>query len=335
MKVTLKPILHTDAMGIPLERELTQYFAEVIYHPLLDLIADSGAPETKHRLNYRMDDTAAGVAILQAALDSGQIWYADGYFTGRLSAPVSRELRAIGASFNAAARAFYIPLEQVPLALRTSVAHSRIRTEKLHGELISLLGLMAIGIREGTKLDTGKCLDKLDTSLDKQFDNAADGIEVLADAAGLTPAQRQAMADQLTENLELGIKNFALERIPELRQKVEQNLVSGGRIDRLQKIIETDYGVSQRKARFLAEQETSLYIAKYRKIRYAAVGINEYIWRTREDAKVRPDHAALNGRKFSFDHPPICDQSDGRRCNPGEDYGCRCEPLPILNLPLP
>ena len=121
MKVTLKPILHTDAMGIPLERELTQYFAEVIYHPLLDLIADSGAPETKHRLNYRMDDTAAGVAILQAALDSGQIWYADGYFTGRLSAPVSRELRAIGASFNAAARAFYIPLEQVPLAERRQV----------------------------------------------------------------------------------------------------------------------------------------------------------------------------------------------------------------------
>ena len=42
-----------------------------------------------------------------------------------------------------------------------------------------------------------------------------------------------------------------------------------------------------------------------------------YIWRTRGDGKVRPEHAANNGKIFSWDNPP----STG---HPGEAYGCRC-----------
>lgn len=42
-----------------------------------------------------------------------------------------------------------------------------------------------------------------------------------------------------------------------------------------------------------------------------------YIWHTQGDDKVRPSHAANNGRIFSWINPP----STG---NPGEDFGCRC-----------
>jgi len=42
-----------------------------------------------------------------------------------------------------------------------------------------------------------------------------------------------------------------------------------------------------------------------------------YIWRTRGDDKVRPSHAANNGRIFAWDNPP-------ETGHPGEDYGCRC-----------
>jgi hypothetical protein len=56
-----------------------------------------------------------------------------------------------------------------------------------------------------------------------------------------------------------------------------------------------------------------------------------YIWRTRGDDKVRPTHAANNGRIFAWDNPP----GTG---NPGEDYGCRCTAEPyhgtdIINDP--
>ncbi len=47
-----------------------------------------------------------------------------------------------------------------------------------------------------------------------------------------------------------------------------------------------------------------------------------YIWHTAKDDKVRPSHAAREGKIFCWDSPP----DDG---HPGEDFNCRCwaEPL--------
>lgn len=46
-----------------------------------------------------------------------------------------------------------------------------------------------------------------------------------------------------------------------------------------------------------------------------------YIWRTRGDQNVRPEHARNNGKTFAWDSPPDTG-------HPGEDFGCRCEAEP-------
>ncbi len=46
-----------------------------------------------------------------------------------------------------------------------------------------------------------------------------------------------------------------------------------------------------------------------------------YIWRTRGDGKVRPSHAANDGKIFAWDDPPPTG-------HPGEDYNCRCTAEP-------
>lgn len=46
-----------------------------------------------------------------------------------------------------------------------------------------------------------------------------------------------------------------------------------------------------------------------------------YIWRTRNDEKVRPSHAANNGQIFAWNDPP-------QTGHPGEDFGCRCTAEP-------
>ena len=66
-------------------------------------------------------------------------------------------------------------------------------------------------------------------------------------------------------------------------------------------------------------------------------GIEEYIWSTTGDERVRDSHRELNGKKFRWDTPP--ENSDGRACHPGEDYQCRCIGRPVfkkstLNLPI-
>lgn len=47
-----------------------------------------------------------------------------------------------------------------------------------------------------------------------------------------------------------------------------------------------------------------------------------YIWRTQDDAKVRPAHAANDDTIFAWDHPPATG-------HPGEDFHCRCWAEPI------
>lgn len=46
-----------------------------------------------------------------------------------------------------------------------------------------------------------------------------------------------------------------------------------------------------------------------------------YIWRTRKDGRVRPEHAKNEGLVFSWENPPPTG-------HPGEDFGCRCSAEP-------
>ncbi len=57
--------------------------------------------------------------------------------------------------------------------------------------------------------------------------------------------------------------------------------------------------------------------------RQESLGINNYIWRTRDDARVRHSHDENDDRVFSWDNPPPTG-------HPGEDFGCRCRAEAIL-----
>jgi len=53
-----------------------------------------------------------------------------------------------------------------------------------------------------------------------------------------------------------------------------------------------------------------------------------YIWRTTGDDKVRPSHAANEGKIFAWAKPPATGHS-------GEDYNCRCTAEPYISPFLP
>jgi hypothetical protein len=64
--------------------------------------------------------------------------------------------------------------------------------------------------------------------------------------------------------------------------------------------------------------------------RQIRAGVEEYIWRSSDDDKVRHTHSAYDDRVFRWDTPP----PDG---HPGQAYGCRCvaEPVKPLALTIP
>ncbi|MEM7616895.1 MAG: phage minor head protein, partial [Pseudomonadota bacterium] len=51
-------------------------------------------------------------------------------------------------------------------------------------------------------------------------------------------------------------------------------------------------------------------------------GNTHYIWHTQADELVRNSHAPNHGQVFAWDNPPPTG-------HPGEDYNCRCTPIPF------
>lgn len=84
---------------------------------------------------------------------------------------------------------------------------------------------------------------------------------------------------------------------------------------------EHDALVEKMKAHFEALQENQSVIAqvieKLSENADTPTGTVYYVWETREDDRVRPEHAAREGQVFKWSDPP----AGG---NPGSEYGCRC-----------
>lgn len=58
-------------------------------------------------------------------------------------------------------------------------------------------------------------------------------------------------------------------------------------------------------------------------------GFDRYVWTTKKDNRVRPDHARLEGRIINWNDPPVVDLRSGRRAHCGGDYNCRCVAAPL------
>lgn len=114
--------------------------------------------------------------------------------------------------------------------------------------------------------------------------------------------------------------------------RLESILAAGEnlRVEELRDQIEQAFEVTRSKANFIARDQTLKLNGQIVQQKQVAAGIEEYVWTTSGDERVREDHAALDGTTQRWDDPPVVDEADGRTANPGEDYQCRCIPFAIL-----
>jgi len=85
------------------------------------------------------------------------------------------------------------------------------------------------------------------------------------------------------------------------------------------------YGVTERRAKLIARDQTSKLNGVINKQRQTNLGITEYIWRTAGDDRVRDSHVENNGKTFKWSDPP----STG---HPGSEISCRCVAQGIINI---
>lgn len=138
------------------------------------------------------------------------------------------------------------------------------------------------------------------------------------------------------DNVDL-IKTIPKDSLDRMMDVVYDGFVNGKTTTRIMKELQRLYGISKRRARFIARDQIAKLNGEIQRYQQMDAGIEEYIWSTVDDERVRASHRELNGKKCSWSEAP--ENSDGRCCHPGEDYGCRCIGRPVfkydtLNLPI-
>lgn len=313
----LKPIYDHDRYSAPIARAIFAVLFAEIFKPLFEILnipeGRANAPTTK----------------LAAALRGGRLQYVDGFFIGPLNAGISKELRGLGARYNKTRKAYTLERSALPQDIVIAISEGNILAKDQLNKVQDFLYAI-----EGRKLKMPDLepyfVDTL-AGLSKQFQSTTKKITAREFEIPLDPRLADELKEAYTINLEKYIQNWQDEQILRLRQKVARNVEKGFRSENLVFDIISERGVSLRKAQFLARQETSLMVSKYREIRYEDIGVRRYMWSTSRDSRVRHDHRELQGEIFRFDQPPVTDQATMARNNPGEDYNCRCVAIPVLS----
>lgn len=137
------------------------------------------------------------------------------------------------------------------------------------------------------------------------------------------PGFDKAMSNFVSENVRL-INGLSEETIRLLSQRIVSGIRKGYNAVQLQKSIQYRFGIDKgifktikQRMELIAHDQIGKLNGQLTGLRQVALGIDEYVWETRMDDKVRPEHRRRQGKTFRWSEPP----NDG---HPGEAIRCRC-----------
>ena len=163
---------------------------------------------------------------------------------------------------------------------------------------------------------------------------------------GTTPLQPQLNVDEfiqdsLQANVSL-IKTIPEQHFSQLKTLTEQAVRKGELTTTLQKKIREVSESSKKRARLIARDQIGKLTANIEEARQRKSGVTEYIWRTRQDGRVRSfanskgysDHERLEGQIIKWADPPVTvfkGKRAGERHHAGTDIQDRCWPQAIYD----
>lgn len=142
----------------------------------------------------------------------------------------------------------------------------------------------------------------------------------------------------LRRNVDLitSLKNSSLDRV--------ESLVSSGiegqlRVEELAAQIKGSFDISESRANLIARDQTLKMNADLTQFRQQRVGVEEYVWTSSNDERVRgrpggmwedsvSDHWILEGTTQNWLQAPVTNPKTGESNHPGQDYQCRCIAFP-------
>lgn len=272
--------------------------------------------------------------ILLNAIRTGVIYYQNGAFYSSkktFSLQISKELRRIGAKYSKFRHAYLLSKEKLSNELLWAIQTNNARTvakslaikEFLSNQLNNLNDLIK-------KLDIPSLVEEFMKNIQARTYALAQKHKIELISPKVDDFRANAVYKNYVESLDYNIKNWTQSEITNMREVVSQMALEGKGVKTIADYIQALYGVSQRKALFLARNENAIATSEYLAAKYQEEGITSFKWKTNIDNRERPLHHDLHNKIFRFDNPPIIDDRTGKRGLPAETYNCRCRLEPVV-----
>lgn len=125
------------------------------------------------------------------------------------------------------------------------------------------------------------------------------------------------------------ITSIPLDAAQRVHHLVTQGVIEGKRFSDIIPEIERGGEVAISRATLIARTETGRVVTNLTRARAESIGSTSYVWRTMNDAAVRPSHRAMEGQPVPWEQPPTL---DGLRGHAGTVPNCRCYAEPVIPM---
>lgn len=312
MKVAVKDFEIKQKYFDIIRKKLLKYLRDMLYQPIYDI-----AGEKIKAVNELSDEE-----VIIEALKKGKIYYDGEGFTAqeKFGNKVSKILEKWGAKYNKYKKAYILERFEIPDAVHVAIAQAKIEQEEKARAIDEFLNNFQANIDDFIRQmifddEVITILDDAGNELKKNVKKVA-VIEV-----ELSESQKEEIATNYTNNMQFYIKNWAEEKIPEMREKVRRLVLDGARPTAIEELLQKEYKIGADKAKFLAQNETSIVLSEIKKVQYQEMGSIGFIWNTILDTRERPQHRELNGKFFRWNDLPVIDEK-GTKGLPGQTYNC-------------
>ena len=154
------------------------------------------------------------------------------------------------------------------------------------------------------------------------------------------PALRERLGLFATTN-EKWFKGMQADTLAKLDGIIERGFSTGARHETIAKEIEAELGKTKQRARLTARDQVSKLNGRLTQMRQEEAGISKYIWQDSDDTRVRPSHAAMDGKLCRWDDATVYSKDGGKtwlarssingvELHPGQDILCRCFAEPFI-----
>lgn len=217
----------------------------------------------------------------------------------------------------------------MPVVSKKSVQKEIVVTDSMSA-LGQLNAAMAKFQAKVDKKITAKDIDNLATKVvNLQVKRNKMQWQVKAKSVGISIKGKQSFKgeqDYIKSRIETNttlIKNLKSEYIEELNIELKYSYEQGRPSSQLAKEIEKRFGITKRRAKLIARNETKNTNVQLNKKQAMELGFGNPKWQTMMDGRERPEHAKHNGKEYQFG-VGLSDGGDGME-EPGDAINCRCD----------